>query len=214
VDAVDVVVGGDALVRAERLPLDGGQGRVDDVLAPHVPARREARLVEDERLGGVGDDPVAGAQLREALDMLAPLAGACGGDLARFLAEIALGAEVDTWDPRADRVSLLTLHAAKGLEFPVVFLVGCEDGLLPLHWGDPAAADLHEERRLLFVGMTRARSHLYLTHARGRSRHGVRRPALPSPFLADIDQALLERLADAPQPRRPVEPRGDQLSLL
>jgi len=72
----------------------------------------------------------------------------CGNDPHRFLSEVALGSDVDTWDPRADRVSLLTLHAAKGLEFPVVFLVGCEDGVLPLRWGEGTEEDLDEERRL------------------------------------------------------------------
>src|SRR4029453_15152055 len=77
----------------------------------------------------------AGDEAAEALELLAPLAGRCGDDLDRFLAELALGDEVDTWDPRADRGSLLPPHAAKGLEFPVVFLAGCEDGLLPLRFG-------------------------------------------------------------------------------
>ncbi|HEV2873364.1 MAG TPA: ATP-dependent helicase, partial [Actinomycetota bacterium] len=96
-----------------------------------------------------------GGEAAEALELLAPLAARCGDDLDRFLAELALGDEVDTWDPRADRVSLLTLHAAKGLEFPVVFLVGCEDGLLPLRFGPrPSPEETAEERRLFFVGMT------------------------------------------------------------
>jgi superfamily I DNA/RNA helicase len=123
---------------------------------------------------------------------------------------------VDTLDPRADRVSLLTLHAAKGLEFPVVFLVGCEDGLLPLRFGgaEPSAAELAEDRRLLFVGMTRARSHLYLSWAARRMRHGTLAETAPSPFLAAIDEALLERLAGS-GPRRQADSRGgDQLSLL
>jgi DNA helicase-2/ATP-dependent DNA helicase PcrA len=124
---------------------------------------------------------------------------------------------VDTWDPRADRVSLLTLHAAKGLEFPVVFLVGCEDGLLPLRFGAAPLTDaqLAEERRLLFVGMTRARSHLYLSWAARRARHGVVRDTAPSPFLAAIDEALLERLLGSrAAAKRQADPTGDQLSLL
>src|SRR6266487_4384581 len=150
------------------------------------------------------------------VEPLVPLAARCGEDLDRFLGELALGAQVDTWDPRADRVSLLTLHAAKGLEFPVVFLVGCEDGLLPLRFGgaSPAAAELAEERRLLFVGITRARSHLYLTWAARRARHGTIGDSAPSPFLAAIDEALLERLAGSGGARRQAEPKGDQLSLL
>ena len=66
----------------------------------------------------------ATADCLKALDYLQPLAAACGNDVERFVAELALGIQVDTWDPRADRISLLTLHAAKGLEFPVVFIVG------------------------------------------------------------------------------------------
>jgi DNA helicase-2/ATP-dependent DNA helicase PcrA len=150
----------------------------------------------------------------EALDLLAPLAARCGDDLDRFLAELALGDEVDTWDPRADRVSLLTLHAAKGLEFPVVFLAGCEDGLLPLRFGPrPTPAETAEERRLFFVGMTRARSHLFLSHARRRAWRGSVREAEPSPFLADLEAALLAHAA-LPARRRPDPPAADQLSLL
>jgi uncharacterized protein (TIGR00375 family) len=151
---------------------------------------------------------------REAVELLAPLAARCGDDLGRFLAELVLGEEVDTWDPRADRVSLLTLHAAKGLEFPVVFLTGCEDGLLPLRWGgrlDPE--EEAEERRLFFVGMTRARSHLFLSHARRRAWRGSVRDAAPSPFLTDIEEALLDH-ARAAARRRPPRADGDQLTLL
>ena len=82
--------------------------------------------------------------------------------------QTALGGEVDAWDPRAEGISLLTLHASKGLEFPVVFLAGCEDGLLPLTFPG-AETDLAEERRLFFVGITRARSRLFLFHSRRRT---------------------------------------------
>ena len=97
----------------------------------------------------------------------------------------------DLWDPRADRISLLTLHAAKGLEFPVVFLTGCEDGLLPLRWGAIDEAALAEERRLMFVGMTRARQRLILTHARKRRIKGRLREQAPLPFLDDVERELL-----------------------
>jgi superfamily I DNA/RNA helicase len=133
------------------------------------------------------------AAIRVAADVLAPLAARCGGDLDRFLDELALGAEVDTWDPRADRISLLTLHAAKGLEFPVVFIVGCDDGLLPLRPWTGAEVDYAEERRLLFVGMTRATTRLVLLTAAERPIRGTVTKAAPSPFLASVDASLLDR---------------------
>jgi superfamily I DNA/RNA helicase len=195
------------------------QKRSHDRLLDRPAVRALVRALRDP--GPAGDRSLAdrlaaaaGADAAEALELLAPLAERCRDDLDRFLAELALGDEVDTWDPRADRVSLLTLHAAKGLEFPVVFLVGCEDGLLPLRFGpQPSAGELAEERRLFFVGMTRARSQLFLSHARRRSWRGSVREAEPSPFLADLQAALLDHAA-APARRRPRPTPGDQLSLL
>jgi DNA helicase-2/ATP-dependent DNA helicase PcrA len=160
-------------------------------------------------------EPGTISEIDAAVDLLSPLAQRCGSDLDRFFTELALGAEVDTLDPRADRVSLLTLHAAKGLEFPVVFVIGCEDGLLPLRWGSgDRPEDTAEERRLFFVGMTRARSRLMLCTARRRLRHGTVTETAPSPFLDAIDPAILERLTiHMPRPR-PKQPTGDQLQLL
>jgi DNA helicase-2/ATP-dependent DNA helicase PcrA len=133
------------------------------------------------------------AAIRTAAEVLAPLAARCGGDLDRFLDELALGAEVDTWDPRADRITLLTLHAAKGLEFPVVFIAGCDDGLLPLRPWAGAEVDYAEERRLLFVGMTRATTRLVLLTAARRSIRGSVTECVPSPFLASVDPSLVDR---------------------
>ena len=191
------------LVRALR---DQGAPAANRSLPARLTAAAETAAALPAGLPGQGG--------REAVELLAPLAERCGDDVGRFLAELALGEEVDTWDPRADRVSLLTLHAAKGLEFPVVFLAGCEDGLLPLRWGgrlDPEQEA--EERRLFFVGMTRARSHLFLSHARRRAWRGSVRDAAPSPFLADIEEALLDHLRAAAR-RRPARADGDQLTLL
>jgi DNA helicase II / ATP-dependent DNA helicase PcrA len=157
------------------------------------------------------DEPVTAEDLHVAVDLLTPLALRCGDDLERFLGEIATGAEVDALDPRAEAVTLLTLHAAKGLEFPVVFLVGVEDGLLPLRLGGAVSdGEVAEERRLFFVGLTRAQDRLYLSHARRRFRRGSERDASPSPFLAAIDPGLLERRGlDAPR-----RPKDRQLRLL
>jgi DNA helicase-2/ATP-dependent DNA helicase PcrA len=96
------------------------------------------------------------------------------------------------FDPRAERVALLTLHAAKGLEFPVVFVVGLEDGILPLYWGEPDEATLAEERRLFYVGMTRAKDRLVLSRALSRQRHGTAQRQEASPFLSDIVEELVK----------------------
>jgi DNA helicase II / ATP-dependent DNA helicase PcrA len=131
-----------------------------------------------------------------ALQRLLPLAQTCGSDRARFLDAVELASDADFWDPRADGVSLLTLHAAKGLEFAFVFIVGLEDGVLPLHWGraETAAEDeMAEERRLFYVGMTRAKDRLVLSRALKRHWRGRVREQRPSPFLADIESELVKR---------------------
>jgi superfamily I DNA/RNA helicase len=113
------------------------------------------------------------------------------GDVEGFLAFALLGRGVDVRDPRRECVSLMTIHAAKGLEFPCVFVVGCEDGLLPFSLLEGRWADTEEERRLLYVAMTRARGILFLTHAERRTIYG-RTLSLPrSPFLDAIDRDLV-----------------------
>jgi DNA helicase-2/ATP-dependent DNA helicase PcrA len=124
---------------------------------------------------------------------ISELASRCGNDFALFESELALLSDADLWDPRAQCVSLLTLHASKGLEFPVVFITGCEDGLLPLRFGPRDDVDLNEERRLFFVGMTRARERLVLSHAKKRLWRGQLRQQAVSPFVAAIERELLER---------------------
>ena len=166
---------------------------------PDLPARlgRAAEAV----IARGGDETA----VRTAAELLGPLAADCGEDEERFRAELALGVEVDALDPRADRISLLTLHAAKGLEFPAVFIVGCEDGLIPLrHPGEDLTDDaLAEECRLLFVGMTRAQRHLTLTHAAERTRRGARTRPGRSPFLSRIPLEHRVRAAPAPRRRKP-----------
>lgn len=137
-----------------------------------------------------------------------------GHDLAAFLQAAALGGETDFYDPRADRVTLMTLHAAKGLEFPVVFIIGCEEGVLP--YDRPGEEpDVAEERRLFYVGLTRAQRKLVLSHARRRFLFGQPLQNPPSRFIADIEAALLEikRLAGSGSKRKPDPPQAEQLSL-
>src|SRR5260221_8670553 len=103
-----------------------------------------------------------------------------------------LVAELDKLGPDADAVTLMTLHNAKGLEFPVVSITGLEDGLFPLARAYDEPALLEEERRLFYVGITRAERKLFLSHAEERRRNGEFFPSKPSSFLAGISEGLLE----------------------
>jgi DNA helicase-2/ATP-dependent DNA helicase PcrA len=137
--------------------------------------------------------------------------------LAEFLAHAALEAgegQADAWE---DCVQLMSLHSAKGLEFPLVFLTGLEEGLFPHQRSLEEPGRLQEERRLCYVGMTRAMERLVLTHAEVRRLHGTEHYATPSRFLAEIPKALLDavRVAPAGQAVPPAElaelPAGLQL---
>jgi DNA helicase-2/ATP-dependent DNA helicase PcrA len=113
-------------------------------------------------------------------------------ELDLFLQRVSLVADVDLHDPEADSVTLMTLHNAKGLEFPVVLISGMEDGLFPLGRAYDEPAALEEERRLFYVGITRAQDKLYLTHARQRRRAGEYLYGRLSPFVEAIDASLVE----------------------
>ncbi len=135
-----------------------------------------------------------------------------GTALERFLAQAALTANAEVSKGEGG-ITLMTLHAAKGLEFGVVVLAGMEEGLFPLARAD-GVEDVEEERRLAYVGITRARDKLYLSHAASRRRAGSLMPAFPSRFLADLPPALVEERVTRPswsvarEPRRtPMRPR-------
>jgi DNA helicase-2/ATP-dependent DNA helicase PcrA len=125
-----------------------------------------------------------------------------GETVADFLDHAALVADADSVDEQA-AVSLLTIHNAKGLEFPNVFLAGMEEGLFPHSRSLLSEAAMEEERRLCYVGMTRAEKRLYLTYARYRRRFGGGQPevCLPSRFLNEVPVALRERLTPHSQPK-------------
>jgi len=112
--------------------------------------------------------------------------------LDNYLQEIALVADIDSWNETEDAVSLITLHSAKGLEFPVVFIVGVEDNLIPYSKKTDDKMELEEERRLFYVGCTRAEKKLYLTYALNRNRYGSSNSTIPSRFLDNIDKNLVK----------------------
>jgi len=113
--------------------------------------------------------------------------------LGAYLEQVALIADVDNMDPQADAVTCITLHQAKGLEYPVVFLIGLEEGLLPHSRSSDDREKVEEERRLLYVGVTRARQRLYLCYAFRRTSYGRTNVTTPSRFLADIPRELLKQ---------------------
>jgi DNA helicase-2/ATP-dependent DNA helicase PcrA len=113
--------------------------------------------------------------------------------LIRITDEAGLLSPADSFDPKADVVTIMTLHMAKGLEFRVVFITGVEDGLIP-YTIRKDESDIEEERRLFYVGMTRARDELFLLHARNRFLYGERLSPSPSPFLGEIPEEFIQRI--------------------
>jgi len=129
-----------------------------------------------------------------------------GETLAEFLDHAALVSDVDTYDPRGT-VTLMTLHSAKGLEFGLVFLVGMEEGLFPHSRAFNDPDQMEEERRLCYVGMTRAMDHLVLSNARYRRRYGTDMPdaTVPSRFLEEVPAPLLEELGTSSRARQAAQ---------
>jgi DNA helicase-2/ATP-dependent DNA helicase PcrA len=106
-------------------------------------------------------------------------------ELGRYLEDITLQTDLDGYDENVPAVTLMTVHLAKGLEYPVVFLTGLEEGLFPIGGGNATPDDLEEERRLCYVGITRARERLYLTYAATRRLFGQVYASLPSRFILE-----------------------------
>ncbi len=151
----------------------------------------EAEEDGEERLANV-DELIAG-MAAFAVDRGDGAEPSGASDLELFLQHVSLLSDADQYDPEEGAVSLMTLHNAKGMEFPVVFIGGLEEGLLPLGRSAETIEELEEERRLFYVGMTRAMDRLMITHVSRRFRAGSSMPCFPSSFLDDLPEAAVDR---------------------
>jgi uncharacterized protein (TIGR00375 family) len=145
-------------------------------------------------------------QLKKLLDK----AKTYGTNAIAFISQISTGTVQDDYDPENERVAVMTMHASKGLEFKCVFITGCEDGLIPFSLFDDQKCDPEEEKRLLYVGMTRAEQFLYITHAQKRFLHGREYRLHRSPFLDSIEQELT---AESKSEHKKKQPEEKQLRL-
>ncbi len=214
-----------------KVPFASMEGIDPDRLAGiPVPATRDeavrlflALRTSDDAAEAAGDPPAGGDGLEELPREIARF-WRDTDDAATFVERARLGSGLDRYDSRMQTVSLMTMHAAKGLEFDVVYIPGCEDGLVPYTLsgarrpdarlpgaGDAVETDLAEERRLLYVAMTRAKSALILSWAQRRTIFGRTRERTESPFLSAIERALLERRT--PEVERTPRRNDDQLAL-
>ena len=150
------------------------------------------KLVYLVRSGKLSAKFKAHAKAAQALEVVMEMAKRFGHRTSEFVGALALHTDTDAYTRRVEKVSLMTMHAAKGLEFPVVFIAGCELGYLPLERSPQEPADIEEERRLFYVAMTRAMARLYFTLAKKRRIYGQLESRELSPFVADIETRLKE----------------------
>lgn len=149
----------------------------------------------EDYLASLPDPDVRRQNVAELLTAASALDNEAGpGGLGEFLERVALVNDADQVTTGGGRVALMTLHTSKGLEYPVVFVAGMEEGLFPHTRAGDTPDEVEEERRLCYVGMTRAQRLLYLTNALSRELYGQRNDAVPSRFLREIDPALLRRI--------------------
>jgi DNA helicase-2/ATP-dependent DNA helicase PcrA len=138
-----------------------------------------------------------------------------GGGLPEFLERVALVSDSEQIDSSGGRAALMTLHTSKGLEYPIVFIAGMEEGLFPHSRSTDDDDEVEEERRLCYVGMTRARQLLYLTNTLSREIYGVRQESRQSRFMREIDPSLIRRIAPERNTSvvRPLSPRESYVDL-
>src|SRR5208282_3944690 len=157
-------------------------------------------------LEGLADGTTRRQNVQEMLSAASEFDAEHGaGALSEFLERIAPVSDADQLADQGGRVALMTLHTSKGLEYPAVFIAGMEEGLFPHSRSQDSSEEIEEERRLCYVGMTRARQYLYLSNTISRELYGVRQQSRPSRFMAEIDPALIRRIAPERAGAAPVK---------
>ncbi len=171
---------------------------------------QDSGILEDFRKEHTPENLARWENVQELLNAISEFCetGDPSQSLSAFLQEVSLHTDADEQEPSENRVTLMTLHASKGLEFPVVFLSGMEEGLFPLAAATQDRHELEEERRLFYVGATRAERLLMLSHARSRYRFGEQQSAIRSRFFEEIDPSVLRTEAG-----QLFEKKSDRLSL-
>jgi DNA helicase-2/ATP-dependent DNA helicase PcrA len=209
-----------ARLHAELTALHGREPGVAPLLAAVLEKSGYRRMLEEEgeedeegqdRLANVEELLTAARQFDDDAATRATAPSDDGDALGGFLEMTALVADTDAWDPSGDRVALMTFHAAKGLEFPVVYLVALEDGILPHERSLDQPDQLEEERRLVFVGITRGKEEVCVSCGRIRDYRGTRRISAPSLFLTEMTGSETEVTGAEAPPRGSVvfDPFGD-----
>jgi len=194
----------EAIVRARQFPIQGlrrdGQLKLNKFFSRiSVLVQDMQNMAVDQKLNHIAEqydrstkpNPIP----EEIFNRMLSISKNFGGDTFGFLSTLSLQTDTDIYDSYAEKVSLMTLHASKGLEFPVVFITGCEDKLIPFQKTDDRPANIHEERRLFYVAMTRAQENLYLTYAKKRMIYGRQVVRTMSPFVEQIEKHLRQKEA-------------------
>lgn len=171
---------------------------------------RASGLLEDLKKEHTPENLMRWENVQELLNAITEFSEQNGenGSLSNFLQEVSLLTDADQAQDSENRVTLMTLHASKGLEFPVVTLAGMEEGLFPMERAAQDPAELEEERRLFYVGATRAKSLLFLSYARSRYRFGEQNAAIRSRFFEEIDPAVVRT-----ESGQPFDPKSDRFSM-
>ncbi|MFC1858585.1 ATP-dependent helicase, partial [Thermodesulfobacteriota bacterium] len=208
-----------SLNNAKRFPVPGlsrsAQIKLNDLIDHIELMRKDMQAMSvKQKLFYLGDKTALQTdhhQQEESFKKLVQLSEEFEKNVYDFLTRLTLQSDTDTYDSMTEKVSLMTMHAAKGLEFPVVFITGCEKDYIPFKTSADKESDPDEERRLFYVAMTRAKESLYLTYAKRRRVYGKNLPRKLSPFVEDIEKRL--RNHEAPFAKRSRKETQVQLKL-